>query len=303
MDAAHFAPKFDFNRVACGQVALNVASIGAGRPLVFLHGFPEHWRAFEPMMIALHDQFECIAPDQRGYGLSDRPLSAGAYHIDLLVGDVAGLIKALGHSKVDIVAHDWGGLVGWHFAGLYPELVERLVIFNAPHPYCFQAALDRDPEQRAASSYAAQFSKVGAHHAFDAQAPQELWNRFFARDMAMGFLDQHDMAEQMAMWQEPHAWETMLNWYQAGDFDFTGTCTAKRKEPSPIGIDTLLVWGNRDPLFRPCVLDGLASIAPLCTLKTFPDCGHAVFRERPTQSAALVRAFLANTPPKKPMIA
>ena len=71
-----------------------------------------------------------------------------------MVADLEALIAHLGHgAPVTLVAHDWGGAVAWTFAALRPELIERLVIINSPHPATFLRELQRNPEQQAASAY------------------------------------------------------------------------------------------------------------------------------------------------------
>jgi epoxide hydrolase 4 len=290
--------QFSFNRLDCGQVRLHVAQIGSGPPIIFLHGFPEHWRAFAPMMMALSGRFTCIAPDQRGYGLSDRPEDTQAYHLDSLAADVAGLVTALGYQKVSIVAHDWGGLVAWHFAGLYADLLERLVVFNAPHPFCLQAALDGDPDQRKASSYAAGFASMEVESLLADQDQSALWDRFFAADAAKGILTPRDKAAQIALWGKPGAWQAMLNWYRAAGFDYSGHAGKARPAPPRIDVPFLLVWGDSDPLFAPSALHGLTDIAPKCQIKVFANGGHAVFREQPQECAALIEAFLTGPDPE-----
>jgi epoxide hydrolase 4 len=300
MNAVSQPQNFKFNRVDCGHVSLHVATIGQGPPVIFLHGFPEYWRAFAPMMAALSDHFTCIAPDQRGYGLSDRPIETLAYHIDCLSDDIAGLVRALGCAKVDIVAHDWGGLVAWHLASRYPEMLRRMVIFNAPHPFCLQGALDRDPAQRAASGYAARFGEPGSHALMLDQDPSLLWDAFFGADMARHALSEQDKIAQIAMWQQPGAWEAMLNWYRAAGFDYLGKPGAKRVAPLPVSVPTLLVWGEDDTLFTPSTLDGLSAIAPNCDVKVIVGGGHSVFREDLGTCVDLISGFLSRTAKNTP---
>ena len=254
MSAETLSVTFTRARVECGAVTLNVATIGDGRPVIFLHGFPEHWRAFAPMMAALSDQFTCIAPDQRGYGTSDRPRATHDYAINHLADDIAGLIAALGYTCVDIIAHDWGGLVAWHLAHRYPDLTRRIVIFNAPHPFCLQRALDTDPSQRTASRYAQEFAKQGSHKALIAQGSSALWDTFFGADYANGWLNDDDRAAQIAAWDQDGAWEAMLNWYRAADFDYDGNSGAARPRLEATLAPILLVWGDKDRIFAPSAL-------------------------------------------------
>src|SRR5205814_9622499 len=96
--------------------------------------------------------FHAVAPDMRGYNLSDKPRGVGAYRVPVLVEDVAGLVRACGASRATIVGHDWGGLVAWAFAMQHPELVDRLVIPNSPHPVRMARAM-RTARQLAKSWY------------------------------------------------------------------------------------------------------------------------------------------------------
>lgn len=279
--------------VVCGTITLNVATIGEGPPIVFLHGFPEHWRAFGPMMKALSRHFHCIAPDQRGFGQSQRPQDQNDYRIDILADDIANLIASLGYQQVDIVAHDWGGLVAWHFGSRHSELVRRMVIFNAPNPHCLQLALDTDPAQRAASSYAAQFAQANSHMVFETKTASETWDAFFGKDLAEGFLSQEDKATQIAQWEQDGAWKSMLKWYRAAGFDYSGNLGAQRDPPDPVTVPTLLIWGKEDALFAPSALFGLGEIALNCEIREIEGGGHCVFREHPTLCNRLVAEFLS----------
>lgn len=245
------------------------------------------------MMMALDGAFACIAPDQRGYGLSDRPTQTDAYHLDHLADDIAGLVQALGHQTVHIIAHDWGGLVAWHLGSRHPTLLERMVIFNAPHPYCLQAALDHDPNQRAASRYARAFSEPGAYEAMSEKDPSALWDNFFGIDAANGWLNEDDKAAQIAMWQQTGGWQAMLNWYRAAGFNYDGDPYAQRIPSVPVTVPTLLVWGDDDALFAPSALDGLRLIAPNCRVKVIQGGGHCVFREDLEACVTLVTEFLS----------
>jgi pimeloyl-ACP methyl ester carboxylesterase len=113
-------------------------------------------------MEALSDQFQCVAIDQRGYNLSDKPKGVENYDMKFLVGDVAAVIKSLGQSKAIIVGHDWGGAVAWQFALNLPQMTDRLIILNLPHPRGLAHALATDPKQQANSAYARGFQQPDA---------------------------------------------------------------------------------------------------------------------------------------------
>jgi pimeloyl-ACP methyl ester carboxylesterase len=122
-----------------------------------IHGFPDFWYTWRHQMNGLKADFKVVALDQRGYNLSDQPAGVENYAMRHLVGDVAAVIKDLGAQRATIVGHDWGGAVAWQFAFALPQMTERLVIMNLPHPLGMARELANNPEQRANSDYARKF--------------------------------------------------------------------------------------------------------------------------------------------------
>jgi pimeloyl-ACP methyl ester carboxylesterase len=118
---------------------LNLHVVDAGREgdpvLILLHGFPEFWWAWRGQIAPLVEAgFHVVAPDMRGYNLSDAPDELSAYRLDILADDVAALGAAFGADRFDLVGHDWGGVVAWAVAGRHPERLRRLVVMDAPNP-------------------------------------------------------------------------------------------------------------------------------------------------------------------------
>jgi len=114
-------------------IRLSVHEQGSGTAVVFSHGFPElgwSWRHQVEAVAAAG--FRAIAPDQRGYGASDRPEPIEAYDIHHLCGDLVGLLDALEIEKAVFVGHDWGGFVVWAMPALHPDRVAGVVGVNTP---------------------------------------------------------------------------------------------------------------------------------------------------------------------------
>jgi epoxide hydrolase 4 len=143
-------------------VKIHYASLGSGPLIVMIHGFPDYWYTWRDQMEALAGQYQCVAIDQRGYNLSDKPKGVENYDVRLLVGDVAAVIKSLGKDKAIIVGHDWGGMVAWQFALNLPQMTDRLIILNLPHPRGLSRELAHNPEQQKNSQYARNFQKPDA---------------------------------------------------------------------------------------------------------------------------------------------
>ena len=151
-------------------VKIHYVTTGEGPLVVMIHGFPDFWYTWRNQMPQLSKNFKVVAIDQRGYNKSDQPKGVDNYAVDKLVGDVQAVVQHLGAEKAIIVGHDWGGMVAWMFAMTHPELTERLVVLNLPHPVGLTRELINNPAQQAASAYAQFFQQPDAHKTLNAQA-------------------------------------------------------------------------------------------------------------------------------------
>lgn len=138
-------------------VKIHYASVGEGPLVVMIHGFPDFWYSWRHQMEGLKDDYQVVAIDQRGYNLSDKPEGEENYNMRYLVSDVAAVIRHLGQEKAIIVGHDWGGIVSWQFAFALPQMVDKLVIMNLPHPNGMARELANNQEQQQNSGYARTF--------------------------------------------------------------------------------------------------------------------------------------------------
>lgn len=164
-----FEKRVEHGYADSGGVKIHYASLGPKSgaknkaPLiVMIHGFPDFWYTWRDQMEGLSDNYQVVAIDQRGYNLSDKPKGVENYDMRLLAGDVAAVIKHLGRDKAIVVGHDWGGMVAWSLAMAMPEVVDRLIILNLPHPRGIARELATNAEQQKNSQYARNFQKDDA---------------------------------------------------------------------------------------------------------------------------------------------
>jgi len=114
-------------------IRIHLAEAGEGPLVVLLHGFPESWYSWRHQLTALAEAgFHAVAPDQRGYGQTDRPDAIDAYSMFHLVGDVIGLVNALGQERAVVVGHDWGAPVAWHTALFRPDRLRGVAALSVP---------------------------------------------------------------------------------------------------------------------------------------------------------------------------
>ena len=112
---------------------MHIAEAGEGPLVILCHGFPESWYSWRHQLRALSDAgFHVVAPDQRGYGRTDAPPNIDDYTIFNLVGDIVGLVDALGEEKAVVVGHDWGSPVAWNCALIRPDIFEAVASLSVP---------------------------------------------------------------------------------------------------------------------------------------------------------------------------
>ena len=115
-------------------IRLHIAELGIGPLVLMCHGFPETWYSWRHQMRALADAgFHAVAPDMRGYGLSDRPPGIEQYSLFHLVGDMVGILDALNEKQAVIAGHDWGAPVAWHCALMRPDRFRAVIGLSVPY--------------------------------------------------------------------------------------------------------------------------------------------------------------------------
>jgi pimeloyl-ACP methyl ester carboxylesterase len=282
-------------------VRLHYASCGdPGKPLMLmLHGFPEFWGAWRGIMPAFAGGYHVVAPDMRGYNLSDKPGEVSDYRAPLLVADVAGFVRALGYERCVLVAHDWGGAVAWAVAIAHPDLVERLVILNAPHPVLFARALANDSAQQLASQYINWLRRPGSETVLAENGFARL-ESMLRKSGGASWFNEATRAAYHAAWSQPGALAASVNWYRAsplrppsaGD---PGSGTLQLEASAfVVQMPTLVLWGLQDPALLPVLLEGLDKFAPLLEIVRLPDATHWVVHEQPERVVAEIKRFLTD---------
>lgn len=243
-------------------VKIHYASLGSGPLVLMIHGFPDFWYTWRKQMDALSGSYRCVAIDQRGYNLSDKPKGVENYRVGLLVGDVAAVIKALGREKAVIVGHDWGGLVAWTFAMMNPQMTDKLIILNLPHPRGLIRELAHNPEQQKNSQYARNFQQPDAASKVTPEQLVSFISDTAARPKYIDAFKRSDM-------------EAMLNYYKANY-----PKEPYVDEPGPlvrVQAPVLMFHGLKDWALLPGALNDTWNwVDKDLTIVTVPGAGHWV---------------------------
>jgi pimeloyl-ACP methyl ester carboxylesterase len=272
------------------SLKLHFVEAGKGPLVLLLHGFPEHWYAWRRQIPALAEAgFHVVAPDMRGYNLSDKPTGVRSYRVEELAADVVALIGHFGGTQAHVVGHDWGGLVAWWTAILHPDRVARLAILNAPHPATAGRGLFRHGQLRK-SQYVFWFQFAGLAERRFAADDFALLRRLLRRDpVHEGAFSDEDVERYVEALRRPGALTAAMNYYRA---TVRGVLRLSFKARRRIATPTLLIWGERDRYLGNHLIDGTDRWVPQLRVERIPDASHWVQSDAPARVNALLLDFL-----------
>lgn len=291
-------PQFERKFVDVNNIKIHYVTSGKGKPIVFLHGFPQFWFMWRDQLLDLGKDYQAVAPDMRGYNLSSKPPKIEDYRMDSLVEDMKEFVKFIGKGqKVILVGHDWGGVVCYPLVNRYPELFERLLVVNAPHPDVFARLLSKNKDQQSSSQYVLAFRRPGFEDIMLANECAALFQTVITPEMT---LTEDDKTVYLEGWQQPGAIASGLNYYRAAggteptegekinDFSIEGPDS----KPVIINVPTLVIWAEGDTALTVHNLEGLDEFIPDLTVKRIPKASHWVINENPKLVNKLIREFI-----------
>jgi pimeloyl-ACP methyl ester carboxylesterase len=282
MTPAGASPAYEDHYAVNGGVRIHYVAQGKGPLVVMLHGFPDYWATWKPLMRTLKGEYRVAALDLRGYDLSDKPRGVEAYAMPLLVGDVAAVIKAEGRKSAIVVGHDWGAAIAWQVAISRPELVERLVILSVPHPAGFARELATNKDQQANSQYARDFQTPGFE------------SRLTAEGLAGWVKDPAEQPGYIAAFKRSD-FGAMLNYYRANYPRAVGPAAAAQ-DATPLAnvkAPVLVIAGLKDTALNAAGHNGTWDhVDADTTLLMIPNAGHFVQHDAEAMVDRAIRDWL-----------
>jgi pimeloyl-ACP methyl ester carboxylesterase len=218
-----------------------------GEMFILLHGFPEGAESWTKQVDALAKAgYLAVAPDLRGYGLSDAPDRVEDYAIDHLVRDIAGIIQSFGRSEAHVAGHDWGALVAWFFAGRHPEMTKTLTALSVAHPAALAEASRADEEQREKSRYVALFLLKGKAESVLADDDHRRLRAMFTLGPNPDAVPDAIVEHFARSLSRPGRLTAALNYYRA-NLGAGGGAWAALTQELKVTTATTLLWGDQDP--------------------------------------------------------
>jgi len=254
-------------------IRLHCVESGKGPLVILLHGFPEFWWSWRHQIPVLAKSgFHVVAPDMRGYNLSDKPKGVKNYFVNKLASDVAALIRALGIGRFAVVGHDWGAGVAWAFAMAYPKMLEKLIILNGPHPAKMMEGL-RNRRQLRKSWYMFFFQLPFLPELRIRRRNFEMIRRTFRVDLTREKLSDADLGRYVEAISRKGALESAINYYRAA---FRAKLFGKLRNWPKIERPVMVIWSERDRyLGKELAEPGLELVSDL-RLEWVPNSSHWV---------------------------
>jgi pimeloyl-ACP methyl ester carboxylesterase len=297
-------------------VRLHYASVGQGPLVLFLHGYPSFWFQWKDQMAELGRDHLAVGLDMRGYNLSSKPKDVALYKMKHLVEDVRQVAETLAGKgrKFVLVAHDWGGIVAWTFAMHHPEMLEKLVIINSPHP----AISERELRENAAQRYASNYHFVDNGYLAPGEQPIDETDTkeravrrahagFVAAQVKNGHYTEQDRQQWIEAWSQPGSTTGGLNYYRANhrnppfndrhpastvQHSWSAKEVTEGAKSMTIKVPTLVIWGLNDTAVLSGNLSGLDKWVPDLSIRLYPDDDHWVMMEKYREVSEDIRQFI-----------
>ncbi len=271
-----------------GGIRLHYVEAGEGPLVVLLHGFPEFWYSWRHQIPALVAAgYRVVAPDMRGYNLSEKPRGWRLYDTDHLAEDIAGLIRSLGGERAHLVGHDWGAAVAYATAMRHPEAVERLAILNCPHQARMLEGF-RTLKQLRKSWYMFLFQIPRLPEWRLSREDFSLAKRVLRADSPAAFTEE-DLERYAEAWAQPGALTGMIDYYRAALRQSPRSAAARLR---PIEAPTLVIWGMRDRALGSELAEPPARWVPNGRIEWIPEATHWVQHDAPERVNDLLIEFL-----------
>jgi pimeloyl-ACP methyl ester carboxylesterase len=275
--AAHAADKYATNN----GVKIHYVVEGKGPLVVLIHGFPDYWATWKPLMAELNQAgYRTAALDTRGYNLSDKPQGVAAYAMPNLIGDVAAVIAAEGEKNATVIGHDWGAAIAWQTTFARPDLVNKLVILSVPHPAGMARELATNADQQKNSQYARNFQQEGSEKNLTAEGLAQWVNDPAAKPGYIEAFKRSDFAG-------------MMNYYRANSPRGTGAAIAPPPSPPRVKVPVLVLHGMKDTALNAAGHSGTWNYVDAdTTIVMFPNAAHFVQHDAEAQVNRAVRDWL-----------
>lgn len=279
--------------IEANGINFHYVTAGEGPLVLMLHGFPEFWYSWRHQIPLLAKKYKVVVPDMRGYNETDKPRGVKNYSLDVLIEDVRCLAEKLKGSdeKFILMAHDWGGVIAWEFAHKHPDMLEKLIILNAPHLTIYNKHIRR-PRQLLSSYYIFLFQIPGlAEFGLSRRGNMGVARLLKTTAVNKDAFSDEDLDAFREAFNKPYALTSAINYYRA--LFRGGRQMMKNRPKNRIPCSTLVIWGEQDvALTKELTYDMNKFVSGDFDIKYIPESGHWVQQEAAETVNSYLKEFL-----------
>ena len=278
--------------ITANGITLHYVTQGDGPLMLMLHGFPEFWYSWRHQIPEFARDYKVVALDLRGYNDSDKPRDLSAYNMREFIQDIRGVITNLGYDNCILVGHDWGGAIAWNFAYAYPEMVQKLIVMNIPHPAKFAdgfLTIEQLPKSWYVFFFQLPFLPELLLQADDYRA---ISSSFIDMAIDKSAFTATDIEVYKDAAAKRGALTAMINYYRNV---FPGFFNPQdRPEWGLLTVPTLMIWGENDTALSKQLTYGTEEYVRDFQVRYIPNCSHWVQQEKPQLVNQYMREFLSD---------
>jgi len=259
--------------------------------LLFVHGFPEFWFSWRHQLEYFAKTHWVVAIDMRGYGDSDKPAGVSKYAGDLLQGDIVDVVHSLGRKNCILVAHDWGGAIAWTVAAKFPQVVQKLIILNAPHPTAFGILLRSSIVQFLKSWYIFLFQLPYFPEMNIFNDDLGIFRRIYGKSSS-----EEEIEAYKYTFSTKDAWTPPINYYRsalAATLSLEANKVPGQKVGLPkIKVPTLIIWGENDLALDKKLPEMTKPFVDNLKIEFIPGGNHFIQVDKPNEVNKLIESFI-----------
>jgi pimeloyl-ACP methyl ester carboxylesterase len=279
MTMADDTQDFEHRVVETNAIKLHVVGGGSGPLVVMLHGWPECWATWRHVMGPIKKAgFTVAVPDMRGFNDSDKPAKVADYRTEHVAADIVGLVRSLGFERAHVVGHDWGGVVAWHIGQHMSDVLDKLVVINAPlMPLFAKRLFTLDQLRRSYYMFLFQLPVI-PERLVSADGFRPVRNLLKHQPRKRDAFDDDDRRVYVEAIAKPGALTGGLNYYRAA---FRAVVSGDKPSTAHVTRPTLVLWGLDDVSLPPTNLDGIDRFVDDLRVVRIPNCSHWVQHDAP----------------------
>lgn len=278
-----------------GDNRLHYVEAGQGPLIILYHGFPSFWYSWFDQMEVLKKHYRVVAVDGLGSGLSAKPQNLEPYKLSNLSKQLDDLARFLdGDEKYILIGHDWGSVLALSYAQAYPDRLHKVVGMNAPPLNMFLKYLANSSEQQQRSTYMTRIKNTTLEQIQATDGGKRLAELGYSNLANRGDLSADEVALFYRAMADPERAYAMMNWYRA-NIPAWDQITKKDMWPAPaapIEIPALVIWGEKDRVAVPQLVEKLANSSPNLKFVNLPGINHWTSMEQPEKANQEILDFL-----------